>query len=168
VSGAARFVQSPGPDEARIASYSTRTFIPGPDDALYRLASAGFSRMSDDPHSHRPERFAGERLRMAEAIVEVRDRAPWEAVVKESALDWTILGPPHLNDGDHTGTYGHGLPTTGKGIQGKILQADVADFILKQPADTTYLHQTPGVSYLSRCDPSTRRACTAPAIPGSL
>jgi hypothetical protein len=32
--------------------------------------------MVDDPGSHRLERFAGQRLRMAEAIVAVRDRAP--------------------------------------------------------------------------------------------
>jgi hypothetical protein len=32
--------------------------------------------MVDDPNSHRLERFAGQRVRMAEAIVEVRDRAP--------------------------------------------------------------------------------------------
>jgi hypothetical protein len=57
-------------------SYSTRTFILGPDDTLYRLASAKFSRMVDDPESHPLERFAGQRVRMAEAIVEVRDRAP--------------------------------------------------------------------------------------------
>jgi hypothetical protein len=56
--------------------FSTRTFILGPDDTLYRLASARFSRMLDDPESHRLTRFAGQRVRMAEAIVEVRDRAP--------------------------------------------------------------------------------------------
>ena len=61
-------------------SYSPRTFIVGPDDTLYRLASAKFSRMVDDPESHRLERFAGQRVRMAEAIVEVRDRAPYAVV----------------------------------------------------------------------------------------
>ena len=75
------------------------------------------------------------------------DHERQEAVVKESALDWTIVRPPHLNDGPHTGTYRHGFPTTDTGIQGKISRADVADFMLKQLADTTYLHQTPGVSY---------------------
>jgi hypothetical protein len=68
--------------------YSTRTFILGPDDTLYRLASARFSRMVDDPESHRLERFAGQRVRMAEAIVEVRDRAP-VAVVR---LIYEMLG----------------------------------------------------------------------------
>ena len=69
-------------------SYSPRTFILGPDDTLYRLASAKFSRMFDDPESHRLERFAGQRVRMAEAIVEVRDRVP-VAVVR---LIYEMLG----------------------------------------------------------------------------
>jgi len=69
-------------------SYSRRTFILGPNDTLYRLASAKFSRMVDDPESHRLERFAGQRVRMAEAIVEVRDRAP-SAVVR---LIYEMLG----------------------------------------------------------------------------
>ncbi len=69
-------------------SYSTRTFILGPDDTLYRLANAKCSRMVDDPESHRLERSAGQRVRMAEVIVEVRDRAP-VAVVR---LLYEMLG----------------------------------------------------------------------------
>ena len=69
-------------------TYSPHTFILGPDDTLYRLPSAKFSRMVDDPESDRLERFAGQRVRMAEAIVEVRDRAPC-AVVR---LIYEILG----------------------------------------------------------------------------
>jgi hypothetical protein len=76
------------PEQTVTVSYSTRTFILGPDDALYRLASAKFSRMVDDPESHRLERFAGQRVRMAEVIVEVRDRAPC-AVVR---LVYEMLG----------------------------------------------------------------------------
>ncbi|MGD8275039.1 MAG: hypothetical protein PVJ30_03715 [Thiohalocapsa sp.] len=69
-------------------SYSIRTYILGPDDTLYRLASAKFSRMVDDPESQRLERFAGQRVRMAEVTVEVRDRAPC-AVVR---LVYEMLG----------------------------------------------------------------------------
>ncbi|AGA89728.1 hypothetical protein Thimo_0897 [Thioflavicoccus mobilis 8321] len=61
-------------------SYSIRRFILGQDDTLYRLASAKFSRMVDDPESHRLTCFAGQRVRMAEAVVEVRDRAPCAVV----------------------------------------------------------------------------------------
>jgi putative NADH-flavin reductase len=66
--------------------------------------------------------------------------------VKESALDWTIVRPPHLKDGPRTGTYRHGFPSTDTGIQGKISRADVADFMLKQLATDTYLRRTSGVS----------------------
>jgi hypothetical protein len=69
-------------------SYSIRTFLLGPDDTLYRLASAKFSRMLEDPESHRLERFAGQRVRMAEVTVEVHDRAP-RAVVR---LVYEMLG----------------------------------------------------------------------------
>ena len=69
-------------------SYSIRTYILGPDDTIYRLASAKFSRMVDDPESQRLERFADQRVRMAEVTVEVRDRAPY-AVVR---LVYEMLG----------------------------------------------------------------------------
>jgi len=80
VTGAERFVHTPVPGKTVNVSYSTRTFLVGPDGTLYRLASAKFSRIVDDPESHRLERFAGQRVRMAEAIVEVRDRAPFAVV----------------------------------------------------------------------------------------
>jgi hypothetical protein len=79
---------TPGPEKTVSVSYSIRTYILGPDDTLYRLASAKFSRMVDDPESQRLERFAGQRVRMAEVIVEVRDRAPC-AVVR---LVYEMLG----------------------------------------------------------------------------
>jgi hypothetical protein len=62
-------------------SYSPRTFLLAPDDSLYRLPSAKFSRMLDDPASHRLARFAGQRVRLAEAIVEIHERTP-RAVVR--------------------------------------------------------------------------------------
>ena len=45
-----------------------------------------------------------------------------------------------------TGTYRHGFPLTERGILLKICRADVADFVLKQLSDDTYLFNTPGVS----------------------
>jgi putative NADH-flavin reductase len=75
------------------------------------------------------------------------DHARQEAVVKQSSLDWTIVRPPHLTDGPRTASYRYGFSTTDTRINGKISRADVADFMLKQLTDDTYLHQTPGVSY---------------------
>ena len=55
---------------------SIRIFIVGADDTLYRLARAKFSGMLVDPESYRLPRYAGQRVRMVEAIVELRDRVP--------------------------------------------------------------------------------------------
>jgi len=57
-------------------TYSPRIFLLGPDDTLFRLARATFARMLDDPEHHPMARFAGQRVRMVEAIVEIRDRTP--------------------------------------------------------------------------------------------
>ena len=75
------------------------------------------------------------------------DHERQEAVVRQSGLDWTIVRPPYLTDGPRTGAYRHGFPTTQTGIKGKISRADVADFMLKQLTDSTYLRQAPGLSY---------------------
>jgi putative NADH-flavin reductase len=75
------------------------------------------------------------------------DHEAQEALVKRSPLDWTIVRPPHLTDGPRTGEYRHGFPITDRKIQGKISRADVADFMIKQLTDASYVHQTPGVSY---------------------
>jgi len=56
---------------------SVRIFIVGQDDTLYRLARTKFSGMFDDPENHPLPRFAGQRVRMAEAIVELSDRVPY-------------------------------------------------------------------------------------------
>jgi hypothetical protein len=57
-------------------TYSPRIFIVGPDDTLYRLARAKFSRLLDDPEHHRLSRFAGQRVRMVDAIVALQERTP--------------------------------------------------------------------------------------------
>ena len=75
------------------------------------------------------------------------DHERQEEVIRRSKLNWTIVRPPHLTNGPRTGAYRHGFPTSDTQIKGKISRADVADFMLKQLADDTYLHRTPGVSY---------------------
>jgi putative NADH-flavin reductase len=75
------------------------------------------------------------------------DHATQEDYIKESRLDWTIVRPGAFTDGNRTGVYRHGFPGTDKTIKGKISRADVADFMLKQLTDRTYLRETPGLSY---------------------
>ncbi len=75
------------------------------------------------------------------------DHERQENYVKQSHLDWTIVRPGAFVDGNRTGNYRHGFPGTDKTSKLKISRADVADFILKQLADDSYLYKTPSVSY---------------------
>lgn len=75
------------------------------------------------------------------------DHERQEAVIRKSSLDWTIVRPPHLKDGPRTGEYRHGFPPRDRRIQGWISRADVADFMLEQLTDGTYVHRAPGLSY---------------------
>jgi putative NADH-flavin reductase len=70
-----------------------------------------------------------------------------ENYIKESQLDWIIVRPVALTDGEHTGSYQHGYTADNKTVTFKISRADTADFMLKQLADNNYLHKTPSVSY---------------------
>lgn len=70
-----------------------------------------------------------------------------EDYIKQSHLDWTIVRPGNLTNGHRTSVYRHGFGTSEKATKLKISRADVADFMLKQLTDDTYLHKTPGVSY---------------------
>jgi putative NADH-flavin reductase len=75
------------------------------------------------------------------------DHENQERIVRQSSLAWTIARPPHLKDGPRTGEYQQGFPPTHRDIRGWISRADVADFMLKQIRDDTYLRQAPGLSY---------------------
>jgi putative NADH-flavin reductase len=75
------------------------------------------------------------------------DHERQEAVIKDCALDWTLVRPPHLKEGSHTGTYRHGLTLAFGDIKGWISRGDLADFMLKQLEDDRYIRQAPRVSY---------------------
>lgn len=75
------------------------------------------------------------------------DHVRQEDYVKQSNLDWIIVRPGAFIDGALSGEYRHGFPGTDKTTKLKISRADVADFMLKQLTDDTYLHKTPGLSY---------------------
>lgn len=75
------------------------------------------------------------------------DHALQEEYIKQSLLDWVIVRPGNLTDGDRTGVYQHGFSVADTTIKVKISRADVADFMLKQLTNDTYLKKTPGLSY---------------------
>jgi putative NADH-flavin reductase len=76
----------------------------------------------------------------------MRDKETMEDAIVASQLDWVIVRPTLLTKGAKTGKYrvGHDLRL---GILPIISRADVADFMLKQLQDNTYIHQSPTISY---------------------
>ena len=66
-------------------------------------------------------------------------------VIEKSRLDWVIVRGPMLTEGEKKGEYRVGY--VGKNSGTKISRADVADFMLRQTKDETYLGQKPMVSY---------------------
>lgn len=70
-----------------------------------------------------------------------------EEYVRQSDLDWTIIRPAAFVDGDRTGKYRHGFPGSDRTSSLTISRPDVADFILKQLGDNTYLGKAASLSY---------------------
>jgi len=66
-------------------------------------------------------------------------------VVQDSKLDWTIIRLSLLNNNPKSGKVKVGY--LGKKEVGlKISRADIADFMLKQVQDTTYIRKAPAIS----------------------
>lgn len=74
------------------------------------------------------------------------DHEMQEDWVKQSDLDWTIVRPSAFKDGEKTGKYMHGFSRLHKKAKLSISRADVADFMLKQLDEETYLRKAPGIS----------------------
>ena len=75
------------------------------------------------------------------------DKESQEQIIRQSGLDWIIVRPAALANGPHRGNYRTGTSIGHWFFMARISRADVADFMLKQLSDTTYLRQTPGISY---------------------
>jgi putative NADH-flavin reductase len=75
------------------------------------------------------------------------DHGLQEQFIKESTLDWTIVRPGALKEGERTGKYRHGFPANVKDITLEISIPDVADFMVRQLQDDTYRYAAPGLSY---------------------
>jgi putative NADH-flavin reductase len=75
------------------------------------------------------------------------DHVAQENHVRQSRLDWTIVRPGAFTDGPRTGNYRHGFAGSDKAITHKVSRADVADFVVNQLTERTYLRKTPALSY---------------------
>ncbi|MCX0270681.1 SDR family oxidoreductase [Nocardia zapadnayensis] len=74
------------------------------------------------------------------------DHQQQESHVRASDLEWTIVRPSAFTDGPRTGAYRRGFGAGETGLSLKIARADIAEFLLDQITDRTYVHRAPGIS----------------------
>ncbi|MEM6846242.1 MAG: SDR family oxidoreductase [Bacteroidota bacterium] len=74
------------------------------------------------------------------------DHENQEKVIKESNLNWTIVRPANLTDGQLTEKYKYGFSNAER-IKLKISRADVAHFMLNQLEEKSYIREKVGISY---------------------
>lgn len=75
------------------------------------------------------------------------DKEIQERIIRESSLDWTIVRPGRLTNGPKRNIYREGDAVNGSAVATSISRADVAEFMLRQVTDTSYIHKSPAVSY---------------------
>ena len=77
---------------------------------------------------------------------EYADKEAQERIVAESDLDWIIVRPMILTNGPWTNDYRADVDLK-PGRRPYISRADVADFLLKQLTDDTFVRKTPAIGY---------------------
>ena len=99
---------------------------------------AGDSRASIDCFQLLPFRFFFGRA--------YDDKDVQERLIKDSALEWTIVRPGLLTNGGRTGRY-KVLKEPSQWRNGTIARADVADFLVEQIEDRSHVGKTPVLVY---------------------
>ncbi len=79
-------------------------------------------------------------------FVNLDDKERQEEIIRASGLDWIIVRPSLLTNDPHTGAYRVG-PDVTHGIATKLARSDLAEFMLNQLTDDTYLHQMPAIRH---------------------
>lgn len=108
---------------------------------LVSLTGAGVDASQDKP------KLANHLIKFALKVMSgkvLKDAGQHAEVIKQSPLDWVIVRGPMLNEGPYTGKYRVGWVGVNTGT--RISRANIADFMLKQVTDNTYLHQMPMIS----------------------
>src|SRR5271169_2437901 len=74
------------------------------------------------------------------------DKSLQERLIKNSPLDWTIVRPGVLTSGRRTGQYKI-LDKPSQWRNGMISRSDVAEFLVRQIEDRTYVHKAAVIVY---------------------
>jgi putative NADH-flavin reductase len=109
---------------------------------LITLTGAGVAQPGDEPKLF--NKFMSFMLNTLAKDV-LKDSAKHAEIVRSSGLDWTVVRVPMLTDGERKGKYRVGKVGIDDGP--RISRADVADFMLKQVQDKSYIGKSPVISY---------------------
>lgn len=74
----------------------------------------------------------------------MRDKERMEEMIRASSVNWTIVRPPALTTGPRTGAYRTGTGLSIK-ITSKISRADLADFLLREAAEGSFVGRAPRI-----------------------
>ena len=77
---------------------------------------------------------------------EYADKEAQEKAIEASDLEWIIVRPMLLTNGPWTNDYRAGVDLK-PGLRPYVSRADVADFLLRQLTDDTFVHKTPAIGY---------------------
>lgn len=78
---------------------------------------------------------------------EIADHEAKEHLINSSTLEFTIVRPPKLTNGSKKGHYRSGENIKAESIFPVMSRADVADFMLKQLTDKTFLRKAVRIMY---------------------
>ncbi len=83
------------------------------------------------------------RLLVVPAVLraELADKQRQEDLIRASTARWTIVRPSRLTDGERTGSHRVG-PALTYSSRSCISRADLAQFVLDQLSDATWVHST--------------------------
>ena len=76
---------------------------------------------------------------------EIADHEAKEALIRASRCDWTIVRAPKLSNGRPTRRYRDGEDIAARSFFPVLPRADVADFLLRQLRDSTYVCMAPRI-----------------------
>ncbi|MCH8938846.1 MAG: SDR family oxidoreductase [Gemmatimonadetes bacterium] len=94
----------------------------------------------------RKKRMGGLARLVLKLFVNLDDKERQEELIRASGLDWIIVRPSLLTNDPHTGAYRVG-PDVTHGIATKLARSDLAEFMLNQLTDDTYVHQMPAIHH---------------------
>jgi putative NADH-flavin reductase len=111
-------------------------------DRLVSLAGAAVRHPRDTPSWGDRLMIGLMRLFASTMLEDARRHAE---LIRATDLDWTIVRPPRLTNGPHTGTYRTGYLQMGP--MASIARADVADFMLRCATSDDFIHEEPMLCY---------------------